>query len=152
MEYIANKSIQPVRVHKKSIPYSLKHLRAKAYTTIVGSVLEYASSIWDGSLTQSQSTKLEAVQRKAVRDCLDIAAPTWSNWTQGRRTNFLIVPKHAWVLSASTLQAMISHYWKMPIIAIIIFIDWTNRYLQIFSIFLVFWNSTLQVIGLTDTN
>ena len=30
-------------------------------------ILEYSSTVWDGSLTQTQATKLEAVQRSAAR-------------------------------------------------------------------------------------
>ena len=46
---------------------TLPHLRAKAYTTLVRPILEYSSTVWDGSLTQTQATKLEAVQRRAAR-------------------------------------------------------------------------------------
>ena len=65
--YISNKASSRLGYIRRTIPPALPHLRAKAYTTLVRPILEYSSTVWDGSLTQTQATKLEAVQRRAAR-------------------------------------------------------------------------------------
>ena len=65
--YITNKASSRLGYIRRTIPPTLPHLRAKAYTTLVRPILEYSSTVWDGSLTQTQATKLEAVQRRAAR-------------------------------------------------------------------------------------
>ena len=57
---------------RRTIPPTLPELRAKAYTTLVRPILEYAATVWDGSLTQTQAVKLEAVQRRAARTVYNI--------------------------------------------------------------------------------
>ena len=70
--YISNKASSRLGYIRRTIPPALPHLRAKAYTTLVRPILEHSSTVWDGSLTQSQATKLEAVQRRAARTVYNI--------------------------------------------------------------------------------
>ena len=70
--YISNKASSRLGYIRRTIPPALPHLRAKAYTTLVRPILEYSSTVWDGSLTQTQATKLEAVQRRAARTVYNI--------------------------------------------------------------------------------
>ena len=65
--YISNKASSRLRYIRRKIPTTLPELRAQAYTTLVRPILEYAATVWDGSLTQTQAAKLEAVQRRAAR-------------------------------------------------------------------------------------
>ena len=65
--FITNKTFSRLGYIRRNIPLTLPHLRAKAYTTLVRPILEYSFTVWDGSLTQTQVTKLEAVQRNAAR-------------------------------------------------------------------------------------
>ena len=70
--YISNKVSSRLGYIRRTIPPSLPNLRAKAYTTLARPILEYSSSVWDGSLTQTQSNRLEAVQRRAARTVFNI--------------------------------------------------------------------------------
>ena len=54
-------------LHQANNPsHTLPKLHDKAYATLVRPILEYLSTVWDGSLTQTQATKLEAIQRRAA--------------------------------------------------------------------------------------
>ena len=70
--YISNKASSRLGYIRRTIPPTLPQLRAKAYTTLVRPILEYAATVWDGSLTQTQAVKLEAVQRRAARTVYNI--------------------------------------------------------------------------------
>ena len=70
--YISNKASSRLGYIRQTIPPTLPKLRDKAYTTLVRPILEYSSTVWDGSLTQTQATKLEAVQRRAARTVFNI--------------------------------------------------------------------------------
>ena len=65
--FITNKTFSRLGYIRRNIPLTLPPLRANAYTTLVRPILEYSFTVWDGSLTQTQVTKLEAVQRNAAR-------------------------------------------------------------------------------------
>ena len=65
--FITNKTSRRLGYIRRNIPLTLPHLRAKAYTTLVRPILEYSFTVLDSSLTQTQVTKLEAVQRNAAR-------------------------------------------------------------------------------------
>lgn len=65
-EYIANKASSLLGYVRRTIPLSLPHLRARAYTTIGRPITEY-SSVWDGALTKTQTNSIESIQRKAAR-------------------------------------------------------------------------------------
>ena len=66
-EYLSGKASGKVGFIGRTIPPSLKHLRDKAYCSLVRPILEYSSTVWDSSLTSTQSKQLESIQRKAAR-------------------------------------------------------------------------------------
>ena len=70
--FITNKTSSRLGYIRRNIPLTLPHLGAKAYTTLVRPILEYSSTVWDSSLTQTQVTKLEAVQRNSARTAHNI--------------------------------------------------------------------------------
>ena len=71
--YITNKASSRLGYVRRVIPPTLPLLRAKAYSSLVRPILEYSSSVWDGSLTKTQQTKIEAVQRRAARTVNNIS-------------------------------------------------------------------------------
>ena len=70
--YIRHEASSRLGYIRRTIPLTLPQLRGKAYTTLVRPILEYSSAVWDGNLTQTQATKLEAVQRRAVKPVYNI--------------------------------------------------------------------------------
>ena len=70
--YLVNKASSRLGYVKRTIPPTLPHLRAKAFTSLVRPIVEYASTVWDGQLTKTQSTKIEAIQRRAARNVFNI--------------------------------------------------------------------------------
>ena len=72
ISYITNKASSRLGCIRRTSPLNLPHLHAKAYTMLVRPILEYSSTVWDGSRTQTQATKLEAVHRRAARTVLNI--------------------------------------------------------------------------------
>ena len=65
--FISAKAASRLGFVSRTIPFTLPHLREKAYKQLVRPVLEYASTVWDPTLTTTQSNALEAIQRKAAR-------------------------------------------------------------------------------------
>ena len=47
--------------------------KGKAFTyLLVRPIVEYASTVWDGQQTKTQSTKIEAIQRRTARNVFNI--------------------------------------------------------------------------------
>ena len=65
--YVTSKASGRLGYIRRTIPSSLPHLRDKAYKQLLRPTLEYASAVWDTSLTATQERSLEAVQRRAAR-------------------------------------------------------------------------------------
>ena len=65
--FVTSKASSRLGYIRRTIPSSLPHLRDKAYKQLLRPTLEYASAVWDASLTATQERSLEAVQRRAAR-------------------------------------------------------------------------------------
>ena len=79
----SNKASSRLGYIRRTIPPFLQHMRAKAYTSLVRPILEYSASVWDGSLTATQSTSIEAVQRRAARAVYNIPRTDHKTSTSG---------------------------------------------------------------------
>ena len=62
----ADMGISVAQLHQVSPPPS-PHLREKAYKQLTRPILEYACAVWDAVIPKTQSSQLEAVQRRAAQ-------------------------------------------------------------------------------------
>jgi len=77
----ANNTLSFLRRNLKSCPKSLKET---AYTSLVRSVIEYASAVWDPYLDKDKQC-LEKIQRRAAR----FVTNNYTDYTPGSMTNIL---------------------------------------------------------------
>ena len=70
--YISGKAAGKVGFIRRTIPPALKQLGDKAYCSLVRPIMEYSSTVWGSSLSDTQANKLEAVQRSAARTVYSI--------------------------------------------------------------------------------
>ena len=66
IDFITGKVASRHRYIRHSIPSSLSHLWEKAYKRLTRPILEYACAVWDPAISMTQSSQLEAVQRRAA--------------------------------------------------------------------------------------
>ena len=156
IDNITNKGQRSLGFIKRNIKSRHVKTRELAYKTIVRPQLEYASSCWD-PYTKDHITKLEAVQRRAARWCLNDFSPYssvssmldrlgWQSLQQRRSTARVVLlykityqlvaiqmPPHFLKTTRTSLRNHSLHY--HPI--------YTNRDYYKFSFFprtVVFWN------------
>ena len=70
--YIFNKASSRLRYIRRTTLPTLPQLGAKAYATLVRPNLEYAATVWDGSLTQTQAVKEELPEQSVTSNELTI--------------------------------------------------------------------------------
>ena len=82
-DYVTGKAAGKVGFIRRTIPPSLTQLRDRAYQSLVRPILEYSSTVWGSSLTTTQETQFEAVQRKAARTVYNIPRTDHKTSTTG---------------------------------------------------------------------
>ena len=65
--FISGKASSRLGYIRRTIPPALPGLRNQAYKYLVRPDVEYSSTVWDGSLTNTQANSIEAIQRRAAR-------------------------------------------------------------------------------------
>ena len=65
--FITGKASSRIGYIRRTIPPALSGLRNQAYKYLIRPVVEYSSTVWDGSLTNTQTNSIEAIQRRAAR-------------------------------------------------------------------------------------